>query len=372
MNRTQRIRSVAPSDPELWQKQYYRYPQQSRRRRLAAMKAICEGKSMIAVCRAQHIQRKTLEKWADDFLQGGFKTLLAPQRRPRRQTLTPERRILLRFVLLHQTPKDYGFDRYQWTAPLVQAWIQEKWKATLSTNRLYEIFDEMGLSHQRAHRDYGPYKPAERAAFQEELKHKVADLAPETALVALDEFALQSTPCTNYAWAEKNTTPALPSNENQREKSNGFLAVELTTGKTTVDFQPKAARENVVVVLALIILRYVQLGYRHILFLLDNCPIHNEAMQAELMKLLAEMAMTQGVTVGFWNTPVYSPAFNPAEYMIHFVRKNSLYHAPPTMTVQERAERIQSHLAQAPPQSPEQIKNLVRHICELPVGSGWF
>ena len=51
---------------------------------------------------------------------------------------------------------DYGLDSYQWTAPRVQEWLDKKWGLTLSANRLYEIFDELGLSHQCAHRDYGP------------------------------------------------------------------------------------------------------------------------------------------------------------------------------------------------------------------------
>lgn len=186
----------------------------------------------------------------------------------------------------------------------------------------------------------------------------------------MDEFALQSTTCTHYAWAEKNTAPALPSNEKKREKLNGFLAVDLDTGHTTVDFQPQAKTENAVYILALIVLRYVQRGFRQVVFLLDNCSIHNDTMKAALALLLAEIALAQGISVDFLHTPVYSPKFNPAEYLIRIVRKNSLYHLPWTMTIQERAERIRQHLAQAPPQSPQQIENILRHIYKLPI-SGW-
>jgi hypothetical protein len=191
-----------------------------------------------------------------------------------------------------------------------------------------------------------------------------------TALVALDEFALQSTTDTHYAWAEKNTAPALPSNEKRREKLNGFLALDLGTGKTTVDFQPGAKTGNAVYVIALIVLRYASLGFRQIVFVLDNCSIHNDAMKAALAGLLAEIALGQGIAVDFLHTPVYSPSFNPAEYIIRLVRKNSLYHLPCTMTVQDRAERVRGHLAQAPPQTPQQIKNILRHIYGLPK-NGW-
>lgn len=186
----------------------------------------------------------------------------------------------------------------------------------------------------------------------------------------MDEFALHSTTCTHYAWAEKNTAPTLPSNEKKRDRLNGFLAVNLTTGHTTVDFQSRAKTDNAVFVLALIVLRYAQLGFHQILLVLDNCAIHGEAMKATLAAVLAEIPAVLGITVNFLHTPVYSPGFNPAEYLIRLVRKTSLYHLPVTLTVHDRANRIQAHLAQAPPQTPQQLNNILRHIDRLPK-TGW-
>jgi transposase len=178
MNRTIRIQRLAPQDRELWQTLFYRHQQQSRRRRLLALKALWDGQSMIEVCRIQGVQRKTLEKWLDRYLQGGFDALLAPQRRTRAQTLDPTRRKILRYILLHKTPADYSFDSYQWTVRHVQALLEQKWQIALSATRLYEIFDELGLSHQRAHRDYGPSRPGERAAFVTTLKKNSSKPAP--------------------------------------------------------------------------------------------------------------------------------------------------------------------------------------------------
>lgn len=181
---------------------------------------------------------------------------------------------------------------------------------------------------------------------------------------------MKSTTDTHYAWTEKNTAPALPSNESRREKVNGFLAVELGSGKTTVDFQAQAKTENAVAVLALVVLRYVQLGFEQITFILDNCRIHGAKMKTALAELLAQIPQAQDVTVAFLHTPAYSPQFNPAEYVIHLVRQQALYHLPAFMTVEARAERVNSHLAQAPPITPQQIKNILRHIYRLPK-TGW-
>jgi hypothetical protein len=181
---------------------------------------------------------------------------------------------------------------------------------------------------------------------------------------------LQSTACTHYAWAERNAAPAAPSNEKKREKLNGFLAADLGSGETAVDFQPEAKTANAVRVFALAVLRYARLGFRQVVFILDHCTIHNDAMKAALAALLAEIPLASGVAVEFLHTPTYSPSFNPAERLIRLVRKNSLYRLPWGMTIQQRAERVRGHLAQAPPQTPQQIKNILRHIYGLPK-SGW-
>lgn len=181
---------------------------------------------------------------------------------------------------------------------------------------------------------------------------------------------MQSTTCTHYAWAERNTAPAVPSNEKKREKLNGFLAVDLGSGEATADFQPQAKTPNAVWVFALVVLRYARLGFRQILFILDNCTIHNDAMKAALAALLAEIPLASGVAVEFLHTPTYSPSFNPAEYAIRLVRKDSLYHLPWGMTIKQRAERVRGHLAQAPPLNSQQVKNILRHIYGLPK-SGW-
>lgn len=170
MNRTMRIQQRAPQDRALWQALFYRHQQHSRRRRLLALKALWDGQSMIEVCRTQGIQRKTLETWLDAYLHGGFDALLAPQKRSRAQILSPQRRKILRHILLHKTPADYGLDAYQWTARYVQALLEQKWHLRLSATRLYEIFNELHLSHQRAHRDYGPSRPGQRAEFVAALK----------------------------------------------------------------------------------------------------------------------------------------------------------------------------------------------------------
>lgn len=191
-------------------------------------------------------------------------------------------------------------------------------------------------------------------------------------MVAMDEFALQSLPDTHYAWAERNTAPRVPGDERRRARLNGFLTVDLRRGTTEVQFRPEGKTPDVVFVLVLTVLLYVQRGCRRITVILDNARTHRHDMQTAVKALLAEIGAqweaVAATTVEFLHTPAYSPAFNPAEYLIHAVRQEALYHLPCTYTLPQKAERVRRHLAQGAPFTPQQMNKLLRHIYKLPRG----
>jgi transposase len=186
----------------------------------------------------------------------------------------------------------------------------------------------------------------------------------------LDEFALQSTPYTHYAWAEKNTKPKIWSDERHRQKLNGFLTVDVQRGSTRVDFKKQSSTETAVGVVVLTALIYLQKGFRHLTFLLDNARIHGKKMEAGVHQWLAEIAQQVALpefSLSFWHTPSYSPRLNPAEYLIHEVRRNGLYQVPCTLTVEEKAGRIRTQLARGSPMNDQQMRRLIDFIARSKV-----
>jgi hypothetical protein len=131
------------------------------------------------------------------------------------------------------------------------------------------LFDQWGLSLQKAHRDYGPTNPFEQAQLITDLK-KTAQLSEDSAMIALDEFSLQSLPYTHYAWAKKNTKPRIPSDDRHRQKLNGFLSADVQRGSTRVDFNRHSTKEEAVMVVVLTVLVHLQKGLSELTFLLDN------------------------------------------------------------------------------------------------------
>jgi hypothetical protein len=146
----------------------------------------------------------------------------------------------------------------------------------------------------------------------------------------------------------------------------------LQRGTTPADFRSQSKTDDVVFVVVMTVLRSVQLGCHWSTVILDNARTHRPDRDTAVRVLLSEIVDRcnggdrKRTTVEFRHTPPYSPAFNPAEYLIHWVRQDALYHLPGTFTLQDKASRVQHHLAQGPPLTPEQMGNLLHPIDTLP------
>lgn len=177
-------------------------------------------------------------------------------------------------------------------------------------------------------------------------------------------------PYTHYAWSQKNTKPTISSDELHRQRLNGFLTVDVQRGTTRVDFNRQSTTDEVVMVVVLTVLIYLQKGFSQLTVLLDNAKIHGKRMETKVQELLNQIAQFMVLpkySLNFWHTPSYSPWLNPAEYLIHEVRRNGLYNVPCTLTVLEKAERIQKQLARGSPMTDSQMRNLLDFIARFKV-----
>ena len=60
----------------------------------------------------------------------------------------------LKKMLLEQKPTEYSIDRQIWTGKIMIEVIYARWGIEIKDSRIYDILKEIGLSHQKAHRDY--------------------------------------------------------------------------------------------------------------------------------------------------------------------------------------------------------------------------
>lgn len=159
MNRTQAFRNK-PLDREEWQKFYYRNQQQYMRQRLSAIKLLHEGQSRTQVSEQVGCCYDTLTSWMDKYLDGGLSGLVSPIQHQKPSRLTPEHQQQLKAMVLGQRPTDYGYDRNLWTGAILSEVIAQRFEVQLQDSRIYELLGDLGLSYQRAHRDYANADPA--------------------------------------------------------------------------------------------------------------------------------------------------------------------------------------------------------------------
>lgn len=169
MNRTQTVQEK-PFDPDEWQKLYYRHQQQYIRHRLDAVNLLHQGKRRSQVCEEVGCSYDTLTSWIDKYLKGGLSELVRPIRHQKTSRLSAQQQEQLKTMVLTQRPSDYGIERQMWTGASLSEVIFQRFEVQLKDSRIYEVLDELGLSYQRAHRDYANADPQAQTEWVEAVK----------------------------------------------------------------------------------------------------------------------------------------------------------------------------------------------------------
>jgi transposase len=176
MNLSQRLRLVS-LDKKQWQRLYYKNQQEYIRQRLSAIRYLSEGKSRAEVAQLLGCTDLTIARWMGKYLETGLEGLVEPIKHQVRERLNPEQRQEIKEMVLNDRPTKYGIDREIWTGKIIVEVIKQRWGVDLKTSRIYEILDNLNLSHQKAHRDYDNADPAQQKKFVKILKKNAAEKA---------------------------------------------------------------------------------------------------------------------------------------------------------------------------------------------------
>ena len=169
-----------------------------------------------------------------------------------------------------------------------------------------------------------------------------------------------------YSWAEKNTRPQIPSNgKRKRQKVNGLLCVDARTGEEYLQLKSKAKSEDIASYFGLLCDDLSGQGYRKVTIILDHNSTHKDKMKFQLETLMSALEINSRIQVEFLHTPAYSPDFNLAEYIIHLLRLKFLHHLPLNITIDQIEEKLRDYFFSDRLQTPKQIRNTIRHICDL-------
>jgi transposase len=369
MTRVERLQLKRLDESE-YKKIYQNNQKYYLKKRLLAIKYLYEGKTRLKVIKELKCAHQSLANWIDLYLEGGLTGLVKEMKIPnRKQSLSKEQKAELMEMMFQEKPKDYGIDRNLWTGKILEEVIEKKWGVILKDSRIYTILAELGLSHQKAHRDYENSDPEAQKAFVTELKKKVEDLKPDCKLVCFDEFSIWDRPSLYYAWAKKNTRPEVPSDEKRkRNRVNGMMSVDAVTGEIYLQMKDKAKAEDIARYIADLCEDAYKGNTKELTIVLDNVPTHKNKMKKLVSEHLETAGIRDKIKVDFMHTPPYSPELNLTEYEIHLLRLKELHHMPSNITMDQIKAKLNSIEILM---NPEQISHTLNYIYNLGNGANF-
>ena len=152
------------------QRLYYKNQQEYMRQRLSAIRYLSEGKSRAEVAQILRCTDLTIARWMDKYLETGLEGLVKPIKHQVKERLNLEQQQEIKGMVLNDRPTKYGIDREIWIGKIIVEVIKERWGVDLKTSRIYEILNNLNLSHQKAHRDYDNADPIKQKKFVKLLK----------------------------------------------------------------------------------------------------------------------------------------------------------------------------------------------------------
>ncbi len=172
MDRLEKLREK-PFEIAVWQKLFYQNQKSRIRKRLEAVKYLYEGMTRKEVMIEVRCARQTLVTWIDMYCAGGLESLTQATVSNKPERLSDEQKVELKRMLLENKPTDYGIERQIWTGKIIVEVIKQRWDVDLRDSRIYAILKELGLSHQKAHRDYENADPLVQQEFVSSLKKRL-------------------------------------------------------------------------------------------------------------------------------------------------------------------------------------------------------
>lgn len=195
-----------------WQKHFHQCQQEYIRTKLRCIQLYAAGKSTKDIMSDLGISLKSIRTYIRLYIQLGLATITKPVKRPQSSLLTQTQQSDFKTVLLTSCPQDYGLVGRIWTGSTMQQYLKNTYQIDYKSG-IYDLLERLNLSHQKAHADYLNAKPEEQQAFLKEFTHILLKADGQTAVVAYDEFSVCEKPSSYYGWAEKNTRPAIKTNE---------------------------------------------------------------------------------------------------------------------------------------------------------------
>ncbi|TAE34209.1 MAG: hypothetical protein EAZ92_00230, partial [Candidatus Kapaibacterium sp.] len=189
--------------------------------KLRCIEDFASGQECPVLAKSLGIHPQSCRLYIHTYIKHGFTGLCAAVKRPRVGKLTAAQEASFRSSILSSRPCDHALEGNIWTGAVMGDYLRTTFGVHYKSG-MYDLLERLGLSHQRAHADYGNAVPEDQVAFLHDLKRTLHDADERHAVLGFDEFSVGAIPTPFYGWAPKNTRPIVKTDEKKDNEPTGY------------------------------------------------------------------------------------------------------------------------------------------------------
>ena len=201
------------------------------RTRMLAVLQTWDGKPSLETAKDIRMSATNIRKWVHRYNEYGIAGLIDTRHSNRKSYLSPEQKQAV-IEALQKSPHECGFNKSNWTMPLLKRWINKQWGINYKASRLYKLVHKFGFTLQRPKKQSRNANKEKQEQFKKELQELLVNLDDDTVILYEDEAIFTDEPTTTLKWSRKGKQPIVPTDScDSRERIVIFGAVDPVKGK---------------------------------------------------------------------------------------------------------------------------------------------
>ena len=201
------------------------------RTRMLSVLQTWNGKTSLQVAKDIHMSDSNIRKCVHRYNEYGIAGLIDTRYSNRKSYLSPEQKQAV-IEALQKSPRECGFNKSNWTMPLLKRWISKQWGINYKASSLYNLLHKLGFTLQRPKKQRRNANKEKQDQFKKELQDLVKNLGDDTVILYEDEAIFTDEPTTTLKWSRKEKQPIVPTDSfGSRERIVMFGAVDPMKGK---------------------------------------------------------------------------------------------------------------------------------------------